>query len=129
MTRSFHRIVPAAAALSLLAGCLPNSANYGVSSVHRPVVAHGRAYVPGCPDWSSGGVDSAARTDSNFGCANATNLAAMIADPQDLVRGRDAGTEPSEVPTRSIKAWREVEPTSKQWKVTTQDSVSGGDPR
>jgi pilus assembly protein CpaD len=126
MTHPSYRALLGAAALCTLAGCLPDAANYGVSTVHRPVLANGRAIVPGCPDWSTAGLDSAARTDSNFGCANATNLAAMIADPQDLVRGRDAGTEPSEVPARAIRAWREVAPSSKLWVVTPRETAGGG---
>jgi pilus assembly protein CpaD len=115
-----------AAMALLLCGCLPDSANYGVASIHRPVVTNGRAYVPNCPDWSSGGIDSATMTDSNFGCASATNLAAMIADPHDLVRGKEDGNAPSEVPTRSIKAWREVAPTSKLWTVMPRENDIGG---
>jgi pilus assembly protein CpaD len=114
------------ACLPLLAGCLPTKPNYGVDSVNKPVVANGRAHVPGCPDWSSAGSDSAALTDSNFGCAVNTNLAAMLADPNDLVRGRSDDGMGSEVPARSIKAWREVQPTSKQWVVTVQESASSG---
>ncbi|WP_420140307.1 CpaD family pilus assembly lipoprotein [Sphingomonas sp.] len=126
MTRPLpRRLIAACAAPALLGGCMTGPGNEGVSSIHRPVVVDGRAHVPNCPDWSSAGSDSAARTDSNFGCAAGTNLAAMIADPNDLIQGRDAGAGPSEVPARSIKAWREVEPTSKQWTTTVRESTGG----
>ena len=68
----------------------------------RVVVSRMRASVPGCPDWSrdaSHEFDS--NTSSNFGCATNSNLAAMIANPEDLVHGRSTdGTDP----TRSVKA-------------------------
>ncbi|MDH3660097.1 MAG: CpaD family pilus assembly lipoprotein [Alphaproteobacteria bacterium] len=47
---------------------------------------------PACPDWSRrSGIDYANKPHTNFGCATATNLGLMIADPRDLVRGRDLG--------------------------------------
>ena len=56
----------------------------------RLKVARYSAEVPGCPNWS----DDPARSftnelSSNFGCATATNLALMVDDPRDLLRGRD----------------------------------------
>lgn len=45
-----------------------------------------------CPDVSRpriGGFSN--RTSSNFGCATAQNLGAMVAEPRDLVEGRDPG--------------------------------------
>ena len=58
----------------------------------RVVVTRSKASVPSCPDWST-------TSDSNFnsgnhsnhGCAINSNLAAMVADPEDLVRGRESG--------------------------------------
>jgi pilus assembly protein CpaD len=55
----------------------------------RVVVARRKAEVPGCPNWS---VPSAPNYDSrsmpSFGCGVNTNMAAMVADPQDLIVGR-----------------------------------------
>jgi pilus assembly protein CpaD len=56
----------------------------------RVVVTRSSASVPSCPDWSSTSernYDSS--NHSNHGCSINSNLAAMIADPEDLVRGRD----------------------------------------
>ena len=48
--------------------------------------------LPNCPDWSKPiGTDSSNTTSSNLGCANQSNLARMVADPRDLVRGRRLG--------------------------------------
>ena len=65
-------------------------------------VAHYEVTVPGCPDWQKPAVaDFSNTTSSNFGCANATNLALMVADPGDLSQGKAlAGGDG----TRSAKA-------------------------
>ena len=55
----------------------------------RVVVARRKAEVPGCPNWSVPAQPNYNnRTMSNYGCAVSTNLAAMVADPQDLIHGR-----------------------------------------
>ena len=55
----------------------------------RVIVSRTRAEVPGCPDWS---VDAQPNygnaTMSNYGCGVNANLAAMVANPEDLFRGR-----------------------------------------
>lgn len=55
----------------------------------RVVVSRSRASVPSCPDWSTNSDRNYNSSNhSNYGCAYNSNLAAMIADPEDLVRGR-----------------------------------------
>jgi len=79
----------------------------------RVVVSRMRARVPGCPDWSlDSGNDYNANTSSNFGCANNTNLAAMIANPADLVRGA-AGNDTNDAATsfKAIDTYRKKAPT------------------
>jgi pilus assembly protein CpaD len=110
----------------LAAGSADAKHNFGLESANQPVVTPERAVVPDCPNWNSAGRDSAALTDSNFGCAANSNLAAMIADPMDLVRGKSSDLPNTFVSHRAIKAWREAEPTSKQWTVTTRESSKGG---
>lgn len=113
-------------ACALIAGPAHAKHNFSVDSVNQPVVTAGRATVPNCPDWSSASLDSAAVTSSNYGCAVNSNLAAMIADPQDLIHGRsDADTDVVTM-TRAIKALREMEPTSKLWTTTVRESSKGG---
>lgn len=57
----------------------------------RVVVSRTRASMPTCPNWSvRAQPNHANRTMSNFGCAVNGNLAAMVADPSDLVFGRAA---------------------------------------
>lgn len=55
----------------------------------RVVVTQSKASVPSCPDWSTDhDRNYNASNHSNFGCATNSNLAAMVADPEDLVGGR-----------------------------------------
>ncbi|CAO3433133.1 CpaD family pilus assembly lipoprotein [Azospirillum endophyticum] len=50
------------------------------------------AVPPRCPDWRHTVMDdNSFRPSSNFGCANANNLASMLADPGDLVAPRRMG--------------------------------------
>src|SRR5262245_16427233 len=57
----------------------------------RAIVSRSTASVPDCPNWSEDGSDPATAdlTSSNYGCAMNTNLAAMVANPDDLVLGQD----------------------------------------
>ena len=48
-----------------------------------------RRSIPKCPSWITPNMaDSNVRQSSNFGCASERNLAIMIADPADLIRGK-----------------------------------------
>jgi pilus assembly protein CpaD len=101
-------------ALLPLAGCA--AGDRGLSSPHQPVVAGAGATVPNCPDWSDKDLPMSEGQSSNYGCATALNLAAMIADPNDLIRGRTdekTGADPA-LTSRAIKAWRDTGQTGKQ---------------
>ncbi|QIG79145.1 CpaD family pilus assembly protein [Stakelama tenebrarum] len=79
----------------------------------RVVVTRMTASVPGCPDHSREyQPDFSASTSSNFGCAVNSNLAAMVANPGDLVRGQP-GSQVSDpvLSTRAIQTYRDKEPT------------------
>lgn len=55
----------------------------------RVVVTRSRASVPGCPNWSAPSQPNYSnKTMPNFGCAVNGNLAAMVANPTDLIYGR-----------------------------------------
>ncbi len=79
----------------------------------RVVITRSSANVPGCPDWS-------AQSDANygnagspgFGCGVNSNLAAMVANPEDLLEGQ-TGTGETVVATgtRAIQTYRETAPT------------------
>jgi pilus assembly protein CpaD len=55
----------------------------------RVIVSRSTASVPSCPDWSkTTEANYNSSNHSNYGCAYNSNLAAMVADPEDLVRGQ-----------------------------------------
>ncbi len=57
----------------------------------RIVVTRSEASVPNCPNWSKHTESNYnSSNDPNYGCGVNSNLAAMVADPEDLVRGREA---------------------------------------
>ena len=79
----------------------------------RVVVSRTRASMPTCPNWSlNAQPNSANRTMANFGCAVNGNLAAMIADPNDLVWGREGtGIGDADTASRAIRSYRNAKPT------------------
>jgi len=79
----------------------------------RVVVSRSIATVPGCPDFTrSGSSEFQGSTTSNFGCASNASLAAMIADPLDLVRGQTGdGTADPITSGRAIDTYRKAAPT------------------
>lgn len=79
----------------------------------RVVVSRLKASVPGCPDWSkSSWHNFGNHSMSNYGCATNTNMAAMIADPEDLVRGKTGDSQvDAALSGKAIKAYREAEPS------------------
>ena len=48
---------------------------------------------------------------SNYGCAVNSNLAQMVANPDDLVRGQEARGSDSRAVTKAIKSYRDKSPT------------------
>jgi pilus assembly protein CpaD len=79
----------------------------------RVVVSRSKAAVPGCPDWSTNrGPNYMNNTTSNYGCAVNTNLAAMVADPEDLIRGKTGdGTSDAAASAKALKMYRTTAPT------------------
>jgi pilus assembly protein CpaD len=73
----------------------------------RVVLLRSRASVPGCPDWSgSSDANFTNGISAGYGCANNANLAAMVADPEDLIKGRQGATDTYiNTSTTTIKAY------------------------
>ena len=72
----------------LLGPDAPVTPGYVNAGTVRVVVSRTKATVPGCPDWSANSdvnLDNA--TSSNYGCATNSNLAAMVANPEHLIKG------------------------------------------
>ena len=52
---------------------------------------------------------------SNFGCGVNSNMAAMIANPQDLVSGREgSGVGDSFTASKAVEQYRKASPTGQQ---------------
>lgn len=82
---------------------IPVTAGAVAPGTVRVIVSRMQASVPGCPDRSVlGKPDFAGQTDSNYGCAVNSNLAAMVARPEDLVRGQPGA--PTSDPVTNYKA-------------------------
>jgi len=79
----------------------------------RVVVSRRRAEVPGCPNWgrpSNPNYDN--RSMPNFGCGVNSNMAAMIADPEDLIHGREgAATSSVNAAARAVLLYRSTPPS------------------
>jgi len=79
----------------------------------RVVITRSSASVPGCPDWSaSSDMNYNNATSPGYGCAINGNLAAMVANPEDLIEGQ-AGTGETVVATgnKAITTYRDAQPT------------------
>ncbi|MFZ2998055.1 CpaD family pilus assembly protein [Sphingobium sp.] len=79
----------------------------------RLIVRRATASVPGCPDWHATAETSMSLgTSSNFGCGVNGNLAAMIANPEDLVRGQGTDSDlRTATSNRAISTYRDKKPT------------------
>ena len=91
----------------------PVSAGLVAPGTIRIVVSRTRASVPNCPNWTRPGAPSTANEMmSNFGCGVNSNLAAMIANPEDLVHGREgSGVGDNRTAVKALQYYRLTPPT------------------
>jgi pilus assembly protein CpaD len=74
-------------------------------AVHTYIVT-----LPGCPDWTAHPSHSFSNsTSSNFGCATARNLGLMVAEPADLIAGREIGPADGVVQAGAVKRYHDDE--------------------
>ncbi len=97
----------------LVASGAPTSAGPVPMGMVRVVVARTMASVPGCPNWSVPSNPTFEHESmSNYGCSVNSNLAAMIANPQDLVFGREgSGVGDNITSSRAVDIYRKAVPT------------------
>ena len=97
----------------LLADSAPVTAGAIAPGTARVIVSRMRASVAGCPDWSGmSGIDLNANTGSNYGCSVNTNMAAMVAQPEDLVRGMPgSGVQDTATTYKAIDSYRRMKPS------------------
>ena len=79
----------------------------------RVVVSRTRASVPNCPNWdvpSQPNFDNAQIT--GFGCSVNSNLAAMVANPEDLIHGQEgSGVSDARAAAKAVDTYRKANPT------------------
>jgi len=109
----------------IVKGTAPTTGGALNPGMARIVITRSSASVPGCPDWS-------ARSDMNYtngmspnhGCAVNSNMAAMVADPQDLLEGRKGSSETLiNTSNKAINTLRDATPTGAGG---LQDASAGG---
>ena len=91
----------------LVGSTAPVTAGVVAPGTVRVIVTRSSASVPSCPDWSTtSDRNHDSRNHSNYGCSTNSNLAAMIADPEDLVRGRENKALDSNAGKNAVNAHR-----------------------
>ncbi|WP_068073947.1 CpaD family pilus assembly protein [Novosphingobium lentum] len=111
----------------LLGDTAPVTAGYVNAGSVRVVVSRLTAEVPHCPDWSGkSDTNFNNATYGNYGCASNSNLAAMVADKEHLIRGATGNGETSIMSsTKAIDSYRTAKPTG-EGGLKAQSSQSGG---
>jgi pilus assembly protein CpaD len=74
----------------------------------RLIASRATAVNPDCPGYNEpvSEYDRFGRPDLNIGCANEINLGLMVADPNDLVRGRPLAPADAERSALAIQKYR-----------------------
>ena len=110
----------------LLAEGAPTTAGFITPGQARVVVTRSTASVPGCPDWSAkSDINYANAIYPNYGCAINSNLAAMVANPEDLIKGQEGtGETVVATSTKAIESYRTIAPSGS--KGLTDVSASEG---
>jgi pilus assembly protein CpaD len=81
------------------------------------------AEAPPCGDWSSNlGITAGNTLPPNFGCASQHNLAAMVADPRDLLTPDTSGQPDAQRRLTVLDRYRKGEPTPAQ-KTDEQSAI------
>ena len=91
----------------------PVTAGYVDPGNVRVVITRSSAHVPGCPDWSAkSDMNYNNATSPGYGCATNSNLAAMVANPEDLINGQQgSGETVVSTSNKAIGSYRDQAPT------------------
>lgn len=94
----------------------PVTAGYVAPGNARVVITRSTAEVPDCPNWSAGSeVNYRNATYPGYGCSVNGNLAAMVANPEDLIKGQEGTGETTIMSsTKAIETYRNQAPTGTQ---------------
>jgi len=93
----------------LLSDAAPVTAGAIPPRLVRVTVTRSSAHVPGCPQW---GDRPGSATSANYGCAINGNLAAMVADPRDLLEGAKAPSNTVAMTSNKAIATYREQPTT-----------------
>ncbi len=111
----------------LLANHAPLTGGAIRSGSIRVVITRASARVPGCPDWGTrSSTDFQNATTSNYGCATNANMAAMVADANDLVHGQSSTGNDPLTASRAIGTYRAATPTGAGGLNSNSTSGSSG---
>ena len=113
--------------LLLVDAAAPITAGQVQPGTVRIVASRAVASVPGCPNWAPAEIAATGNTSSNYGCATNANLAAMVANPNDLVQGQDGSNSGAATATRAIRSYRQAQPTGQGG--LRESSTTGGNNR
>jgi pilus assembly protein CpaD len=104
----------------------PVTSGYVQPGQARVVITRSTAGVPGCPDWSAkSDMNYNNATSPGFGCATNSNLAAMVANPEDLVEGQKGDGETTIMTSnKAIDSYRNQAPSGAEGLSSV--SASGG---
>lgn len=111
----------------LLSDGAPVTEGYVNPGQARVVITRSTAHVPGCPDWSANAEGNEMNaTYPGYGCAVNGNMAAMIADPEDLLSGKKGtGETVVTTSTKAIQTYRDKAPSGADG-LPTVSSKEGG---
>lgn len=100
----------------LLSEAAPVTAGYVNAGNVRVIVTRAKASVPGCPNWKGASDTNLLNaTSPGYGCAINGNMAAMIANPDHLVKGAEGGSETVIMSSnKAIDTYREAQPTGQK---------------
>jgi len=98
--------------LSLSDGA-PTSVGFVEAGTTRVVVTRSKAVVHGCPDWKAhSDANPANGLSPNYGCAVNSNLAAMVANPEHLLKGEGSVSDTTIMSSnKAITTYRAKAPT------------------
>ncbi|WDA39897.1 CpaD family pilus assembly protein [Erythrobacter sp. BLCC-B19] len=112
----------------MISDTAPVTAGYLQPGQARVVITRSSASVPGCPDWSAkSDMNYSSGLSPSFGCAINGNLAAMVADPQDLLEGKKGASETViATSNKAISTYRDMEPTGASGLMDASAGGGGG---
>ncbi len=109
-------------------GVAPATAGVLGAGQARIVITRSKASVPDCPNWADqSDTNYKNETSKNYGCAVNSNLAAMVANPEDLLEGQSGSGETTILTsTKAIETFRDATPTGATGLLEANQGQGGG---